>query len=78
MENCEQLSSIQEVTPSKNRSTSARRLIDIFSVGDLFSIALIIGLLLPLVALGLDWFLEKVQIPITANTHASIKKNYNL
>ena len=78
MENCEQLSSIQEVTPSKNRSTSARRLIDIFSVGDLFLIALIIGLLLPLVALGLDWFLEKVRIPITAQANVTIEQNYNL
>ena len=69
MDNCEQLSSTQEVPPSKNRPTSARRLIDIFSVGDLFSIALIIGLFLPLVSFGLDWFLEKLDIPITANTN---------
>ena len=78
MDNCEQLSSTQEVTPSKNRPTSARRLIDIFSVGDLFSIALIIGLFLRLVAFGLDWFLEKLEIPIIANTNVSIKQNYNL
>ncbi len=78
MNNCEQLSSTQEVTPSKNRPTSARRLIDIFSVGDLFLIALIIGLLLPLVALGLDWFLEKVRIPITAQANVTIEQNYNL
>ncbi len=78
MENCEQINSTQEVSQSKNRPTSARRLIDIFSVGDLFLIALIIGLLLPLVSFGLDWFLEKLDIPITANTNVSIKQNYNL
>ena len=78
MDNCEQINSTQEVPPSKNQSTSARRLIDIFSVGDLFLIALIIGLFLPLVAFGLDWFLEKLDIPITSNTNVSIEQNYNL